>query len=333
MARRRRWLVLALGCVAMAAAGALVAVAYRSDLAAARARIEGRSAIASTPCGDIEYAEEGVGPPVLVVHGAGGGFDQGLEAMHGLAARGYRIIAVSRFGYLRTPLPPDASAQSQADAHACLLDALDIERAAVIGASAGAPSALQFALRHPDRTAALVLLVPAAYVPRPGADAPLVTPPETPWLFDTALDSDFLFWLATKLARNAMLRGLLATPPELVAAASSDEQARVHAMLENILPVRPRRLGLLNDAAVTSTLPRYALEQVAAPTLAIAAADDGFGTDESARYSAAHIPDAELLVWPSGGHVLVGHDAETTDAIARFLATRTAPQANRPAPR
>jgi hypothetical protein len=40
------------------------------------------------------------------------------------------------------PLPPDASPAAQADAYACLLDARRIERAAVIGASAGAPSAM-----------------------------------------------------------------------------------------------------------------------------------------------------------------------------------------------
>jgi pimeloyl-ACP methyl ester carboxylesterase len=99
----------------------------------------------------------------LSVHGAGGGFDQGLELADPLARAGFRVIAVSRFGYLRTPLPPDASAA----AHACLLDALNIRRVAVLGTSAGGPSSMQFALRHPDRTAALVLLVPAAYAPRP----------------------------------------------------------------------------------------------------------------------------------------------------------------------
>ena len=35
----------------------------------------------------------------------GGGFDQGLEIMAPLAASGFRLIAVSRFGYLGTPLP------------------------------------------------------------------------------------------------------------------------------------------------------------------------------------------------------------------------------------
>jgi pimeloyl-ACP methyl ester carboxylesterase len=44
---------------------------------------------------------------------------------------------------------------------------------------------MQFALRHPDRTAALVLLVPAAYVPRPNEAPSVRTPRGTPLLFDT----------------------------------------------------------------------------------------------------------------------------------------------------
>lgn len=105
---------------------------------------------------------------------------QGLEIAEPLARAGLRVIAVSRFGYLRTPLPADASAAAQADAHACVLDALGIRRAAVLGVSAGGPSALQFALRHPERTAALVLLVPAVYAPRPNDAPPVHTPRGNP---------------------------------------------------------------------------------------------------------------------------------------------------------
>jgi 2-hydroxy-6-oxonona-2,4-dienedioate hydrolase len=144
----------------------LIYTSYQNDIRQARERISAGSQVAQTPCGPIEYAVTGDGPPVLVVHGAGGGYDQGLDFGRPLARSGFRIFAMSRFGYLRTPLPTDASPAAQADAHACLLDALKIRRAAVIGASAGAPSSMQFALRHPDRCTALVLVVPAAYVPR-----------------------------------------------------------------------------------------------------------------------------------------------------------------------
>jgi pimeloyl-ACP methyl ester carboxylesterase len=255
----------------------------------------------------------------LVVHGAGGGYDQGLDFGAPLATIGFRVIAMSRFGYLRTPLPPDASAAAQADAHACVLDALKIRRVAVIGASAGAPSSIQFALRQPDRCRALVLVVPAAYVPRTGGAPSMQTPAWTEFLFNTALKSDFLFWAAQWLVRSTVIRAILATPPAVVENASADERARVSDVLQHILPVSPRRLGLLNDAAVISSLQRYELERIVAPTLVISMADDLFGTFDGARYTAEHVPHARFIGYPSGGHLWVGHQKDVVAEIAAFL--------------
>jgi 2-hydroxy-6-oxonona-2,4-dienedioate hydrolase len=178
---------------------------------------------------------------------------------------------------------------------------------------------MQFALRHPDRTAALVLLVLAAYVPRPNEAPSLRTPRGTPFPFDTALRWDYLFWAAGRLTHDTFIRAILGTPPEMVARASSDEQARVARILEHILPVSPRRPGLVNDAAVVSSLPRYELEQISAPTLAISVADDLYGTFDGARYTADHIPRARFIGYPSGGHMLVGHSADANSRIAAFI--------------
>lgn len=314
-----RRVIATLATLVIAVAAALVTITYQRDLRMAQARIASGSRVTDTPCGPIEFADAGAGRPVLVVHGAGGGYDQGLTFAEPLAASGFRVIAMSRFGYLRTPLPADASAAAQADAHACLLDALRIRRAAVIGASAGAPSSMQFALRHPERTAALVLLVPAAYVPRPGGAPPLTTPRGTQFLFDTALRSDFLFWVAPRIARDTVIRALLATPPDVVAAASPAEQLRVAQMIDHVLPVSPRRLGLVNDAAVTSALQRYELECIAAPTLVVSVEDDLFGTFDGARYSAEHIPGARFIGYSSGGHLWVGHHKELMAELVAFL--------------
>lgn len=296
-----------------------VFLSYRSDLSHAKERVANGSLVADTPCGPIEYIVAGDGPPVLVVHGAGGGFDQGMAFATALQRQGLRVIAMSRFGYLRTPLPADASAAAQADAHACLLDALRIQRAALVGVSAGAPSSIQFALRHPQRTSTLVLLVPATYAPRPGDAPPLKTPTGTQFLFDTALSSDFLMWAASKVARRTMIRAILATPPDLVARASHDEQARAAQMLDLILPVSMRRNGLLNDAKVTSSMSRYDLELITAPTLAISVADDLFGTYDGARYSAEHIPNARFIGYQRGGHLWIGHHQKVVAEIAGFL--------------
>jgi pimeloyl-ACP methyl ester carboxylesterase len=90
-------------------------------------------------------------------------------------------------------------------------------------------------------------------------------------------------------------------------------------MLGNILPVSRRRQGLLNDAAVASSLTRYELEQIQVPTLVMSVADDLFGTFESARYTAQHIPGARFVGYERGGHCWVGHHQEILSEIGTFL--------------
>lgn len=315
---RRRRIALSLASLVVLA-GVVLYLAYRRDIGPAYERIASGSEIAQTRCGPIEYAVVGQGRAVLLVHGAGGGFDQGLEIGRALAGQGLRVVMMSRFGYLRTPLPENASAAAQADAHACLLDALGIAQAAIVGVSAGGPSSLQFALRHAQRCSALVLLVPAVYAPRAGDEASVKAPAGTQLLFDTALRSDFLFWAAIRFAPSLVLRAILATPPEVVERASADERARVARLMESILPVRPRRLGLVNDAAVTSSIPRYDLERIGVPTLAVSVRDDLFGTFDGARYTAQHVAGARFVGYPSGGHVWVGHHDAVVQEISVFL--------------
>ena len=147
----------------------------------------------------------------------------------------------------------------------------------------------------------------------------MTIPRGTVFLIDLGLRSDFLFWAASHFARRSVIRAVLATPPDLVDGASPQEQARVQEMLDRFLPIAPRRLGLINEAAVISTLPRYELERIAVPTLTIGVADDLFGTYDAARYTADHIPGARFVGYPSGGHLWVGHHQDVIDEIARFL--------------
>jgi pimeloyl-ACP methyl ester carboxylesterase len=276
-----------------------------------------RSAVIQTRFGKLEYAEAGSGPPFLMVHGTGGGFDQGLLFAKKIVAAGYRVIAPSRFGYLRSAMPADPSSENQADAFADLLEHLGISSIAVAGGSAGALSAMQFAIRHPDRCAALIPIVPAAYAPN--------RPPARPWsatqtfIAQTVLKSDFLFWAALVTAPDTLIRTLLATDPELLKAASPEERARVKDILWSILPVSARAEGLLNDAKLAGNPAPVALEKITAPTLTISLEDDLFLTADAARHIAATVPYARLIIYPSGGHVWVRHDDELFGAIGKFL--------------
>lgn len=292
---------------------------FRRDLASATARAAQGSVVVATRCGPIEVQQTGEGVPLLMVHGSGGGHDQGMDWAHGLTRGGIRVIAMSRFGYLRTPRPADASPEAQADAHVCLLDALGVAKAAVAGVSAGAASALQMALRHPDRVNALVLVVPIAWKPGSVADsAPRVSDEKDEWLL-RLLGSDFLYWAGLQVARDQVFRHVLATSPELIHAASAQEQARVNAMAERVLPVSQRALGLLDDTRLGKSLKPAPLERIRVPTLAISARDDGFGTYAGAEYTASRIPGARFIGYDSGGHLLVGRDEAVHDAIVGWV--------------
>jgi pimeloyl-ACP methyl ester carboxylesterase len=302
--------VLALGVGALA-------LEFRRDLHAQHQRVQGGSRVLQTACGEIEFAQSGPAdaPALLLVHGSGGGFDQGLMLGHSLAPQSVRLIAPSRFGYLRSPLPADPSGERQADHLACLLDALGLPDAVVMGVSAGAVSALHFAVRHPQRTRALVLVVPAVYRPDPAVPMP-------GWalrLLDAALGADLPLWLLARLAPSTARQLVLATPPEAYAAAAADEQRRADAMLAMIQPVSLRRQGLRNDSRLTTGAARVALESIRAPTLCISARDDGFGTYESARYSCQHIPGGRFLGFDRAGHLLLGHRGEVVAAVEALL--------------
>ncbi len=322
LTKRKRSRAILTAAAALPAVAATVAYfRYRHDLRVAKARVSLGSKLISTPCGPIEYADVGTGAPVFVIHGAGGGFDQGLEFARPLIDQGFRVIAPSRFGYLRTPLPKDASPMAQADAHACLLDALHLDKVAVLGASAGAPSAMQLCLRHPERCTAMVLMVPLAY-----SAGPEGAPPEKPsalreFLINTMLSSDFAFWTFSKLARKAMIRTVLGTPPEDVEKTGAEEQAHVVEFLAHIEPISRRKKGLKNETAVARGLPRYDLERLHAPTLVLSAEDCLYNTYPGARYTAEHIQGARFVGYPTGGHLFVGHQTELWSEVEKFLKT------------
>jgi pimeloyl-ACP methyl ester carboxylesterase len=76
---------------------------------------------------------------------------------------------------------------------------------------------------------------------------------------------------------------------------------------------------LENDAAVVSSLPRYELERIGVPTLVLSTVDDLFGTFDTARYTAEHVPGARFVSYPSGGHLWIGHQKELVSEITAFL--------------
>lgn len=301
---------------ALAALAAGVALLCGHDLAYHRARISGRSRSIDTAYGPLEYAETGEGAPLLIVHGAGGGFDQGLDLAGPIAGMpGVRLIAPSRFGYLGSPLPANASVAMQADAYAALLDGLGIARAALIGFSAGAPSCLAFAARYPARCQALVLCVPAGRLPPGPSDCGRA-------LLRTQFRSDVLAWATVKLLPllpDVLQRASMGTPSAVLRAASPEERARVRRLLNHMLPSGARRDGLRFDMTTLTGAPHAPLAQITCPVLTISAEDDAFGTAVRAREIAADVADGRAIIYPRGGHALIGVQADAIKEITAFL--------------
>lgn len=298
---------------ALAAAGWLYA-SYRRDIDDAYRQLEqvARERL-DTALGPIEYAVRGEGQPVLVIHGNAGGADQALELARDNLGSGFKAVVPSRFGYLGTPMPRGASPSNQADVYASLLDALEVEAAAVLDYSAGGPSAVPLALRHPQRVAALALVSTAI------SPAPVALPPRP--VIRVIFGSDFLTWLITHPLGAVTRRMFVSGSYEL----SASEERELAQTMDDILPARPRADGILFDMYVTNTDPSresssYPLEEIETPTLIVNARDDPAADYGAARRMADRIPQASFVSVPDGGHLMLGSGDRVRNRIRRFLA-------------
>jgi pimeloyl-ACP methyl ester carboxylesterase len=247
-----------------------------------------------------------------LIHGNAGGFDQGLNIAQKNLGGDYQTVIPSRFGYLRTPLPEGATLSSQVDAYDCLLDSLDIDQTAVIAYSAGGPSAVQFALRYPERTSALIMISTAI------ADDPLSLPPRP--VIQSIFGSDFLTWLITD-PLSPVMRGMF-VPRSFEM--SPTERAELEESLEQILPSEPRQSGIIFDMYVTNTHPYrnnelYDLGQISTPTLIINAKDDPAANYNQALAMSEQIPNSRFVSIPEGGHLLLGSGERVRHEIEMFL--------------
>jgi 2-hydroxy-6-oxonona-2,4-dienedioate hydrolase len=317
-----------LGAVVVAAFASVAALAlrYHKQIGGARARLGSLgSQVIETDCGPTEYLRRGDGYPLLVVHGAMGGFDQGLWVADHTAMSpevpSLQVIAISRFGHLRSPVPEGADLNLQADAYACLLDELDIHEAVVLALSSGSTSALRFAARHPGLVSALVLICP---------DAPPGMPPPPRFIFDTVLRSDFVYWAAATFFSWSVERAAGLVPKGYVL--TSGQKASMKQILKATLPVSKRVDGFIFEtyttadefqAFVSSGSP-FPLSGIEAPVLIVNALDDPISTPENVRRLAELLPSARQFVVPDGGHFLLGHTDEVRAEIARFLVRHVA---------
>jgi pimeloyl-ACP methyl ester carboxylesterase len=276
------------------------------------------AAVLPTSRGPVELATWGDGPAVLALHGAMGGHDQGTILARTVGEPGYRYVAASRAGYLGTPLAAGRTIEEQADLYAELLDRLDIPAAAVVAVSGGGPSAISFALRHPARCWALVLVSTCG--------GPIVQ--RLPLAFHLMKLLARIPGLAASARRRterdpeaAAARSI--TDPVVRARTLRDPEAGplLQALMLSTGDRMARRLpGTENDVRVTRTT-TYPLERVAVPTLVVhGTADELVPFDQHGRALAARIPGARLLAVEGGEHVSIfTHRAEVRATVTAFL--------------
>jgi pimeloyl-ACP methyl ester carboxylesterase len=284
---------------------------YRRDMQAAKRKLKNQETETSnTQYGRIEYATYGKGYPVLVVHGIFGGYDQGLVLAKGQIGDKFLSIVPSRFGYLGTGMPPDAAPADQADAFVALLDDRGIDRSAIMATSAGGTSAIQFALRHPHRCSALVLVSSNA----PGkVEVSLPPKPIARMMFR----SDFIFWLLTTHFPSTM-HSIMGIPGDFDMTPAYEME--MEDVMNTLLPVKPRSEGAFFDMYVSNpAINAYPVDEISVPTLIIHAVDDPLADYDNAQAMAERIPDAKLVTMESGGHPLLGHEEWIQAEISEFL--------------
>ncbi len=221
----------------------LIGGSFALDMYRAYDRIDGRSNIVHSPFGDIEYADGGEGPDVLVVHGSGGGFDQGEIMVRSVLGNDFHWIVPSRFGYLRSTFIEGATFDDQARAYSFLLDNLGIDQVAVVALSHGGPSALLFAAMYPERVSSLAMIScgvasssaeDQAHADRKGN------------LLVKVYEHDLLYWSLTRFFRKQFI-GLMGASGELYSDLSPGQRALVNEVIDYMNPSSLRSSGAAFD--------------------------------------------------------------------------------------
>jgi len=266
------------------------------------------SEVAKTSRGLVEYAFRGEGPVVVTIHGGPGGYDQGLLLGETFRSAGFRILSISRPGYLRTPLETGRTFEEQADAIAALLDTLGLDKILLAHGSAGGPTGYTFARRHPDRVIAQIAIdsVCMRYVVH-------VTKMQ-----EALFMSKFGLWL-TNFSLNHFPK---ATLKQLYASESSLNRKDIEKIVGEVIQdpwklanvtclmqtaggdkITERKIGLNNDLEMFAKLDKLPLDGITSPTLIFHGDSDKDVFPEQAEYAHKNIPNSELYWIPKASHI------------------------------
>ena len=282
----------------------------------------------TTALGKVEFdLTESEGPVILASHGGIGGVDQARLLLNWLDPTRYRLLSVSRPGYLKTPLSNGRSFEAQADLFAALLDALRIERAAMVTLSAGGPPGYLFAARHPDRIWGLVSIasVSGRYVP------PETAGPVTQAIFLSEWGQRLVkmiarkkpAWLLQEMFQSTGYydKGQIKAHVDL-SLRSPEMLSFAYALIDTMNPYGPRKAGNDNDTFQLRQLTHLPFEQVQCPSLIIHGTHDADVKFYDGVHAYENIPGAERLWMEYESHLgfwLSPRAADAQAAAREFL--------------
>lgn len=264
--------------------GVAITIWFGVDTGRAYARITGQSTVLSSPLGEIEFKRSGTGAPVLVIHGSGGGYDQGELIATAILGEGFEWIAPSRFGYLRSTFRAGATFEDQATAYIYLLDQLSLNKIAVVALSHGGPSALLFAAHYPERVSSLTLLSCGVAA---SADTSQAEANRKGDALTMIFKVELLYWLVRRFLRKRLIR-LMGAGDTVIATLTAAQRTLVDQVINYMAPVSPRYAGVAFDNK--AAMPNERVRAIRAPTLIVHATDDRLQLYHNAEYAAANIP-------------------------------------------
>ena len=271
------------------------------------------SSIVNTSVGPVEYVLVGNGPVIVAIHGVLGGYDQALFAIREFVDQGFSILAFSRPGYLRTPLSAGDTFEKQADVIAALLDSLEIEKAAIIGSSAGGPTALHFAPEHHDSTLDLCLIcaVSKQYIAEDTRGLSIlkrVLGSKTSldfgaWLFDILTRYRPSYSLKQMFKENAILEPKQVGDCVQNVMSHPSQVEWYKEFVRTACPLSPRKIGHDNDFEQLAQVNIPEIGNIGVPTLIIHGTVDRVVPFSHAEF-ASTIPNSTLYDLQDIGHIV-----------------------------
>ncbi len=251
--------------------------------------------LALQPGSILHLRDEGPrdGFPVLLLHGSNASLHTWQPWTDRLVAAGYRVIRFDFPGHgLSSPVPSrDYSANSYVAVTHAVVRHLGFDRFAIAGNSMGGGVAWRYAVAHPEKVAALVL-VDASGQPEPkGTDLPIgFRLARMPGIRD----------LATVITPRSLLEKSLQQSVTVQAVASP---AAVDRYWELLRYPGNRAATLDRFAGPRSPTDEAGLRGITAPALILWGRDDKLIPVSSAAWFSARLPNARVTILDGIGHI------------------------------